>query len=130
MMNARKYCRHCILGSFRLFNTFRIYTGNQLSLTTTSGGIQLLSDGSEFIGNDLSLALAKHVTCTEGTEGPEAVTMNQTEVQQPQGKKRANEIVLSGNSDKLPRTSETPAAQHHDNDLNISFSDLLNNASP
>jgi len=119
-MNASKYCRHyCILGSFILFNTFGIYTGNQLS-----GGIQLSSDGSEFNGNYLSLALAKHVTCTE------AVAMNQTEVQQPQGKKRANEIVLSGNSDKLPRTSETPAAQHHDDDLNISFSDLLNNPSP
>jgi hypothetical protein len=102
---------------------YHLYTGNQLSLTTSSGGIQLPSDGSEFIGNDLSLALAKHVT---GTEGTETVTMNQTEVQQPQGKKRANEIVLSGNSDKLPRTRETPAAQYHFDDPHMSFSDLLN----
>jgi len=103
---------------------YHLYTGNQLSLTSTSEGFQLLSHESEFNGNDLSLGLAKHVTCTE------EVTMNQAEVQQPQGKKRANEVVLSGNSDKLPRTSEILAAQNHDDDLNISFSDLLNNPSP
>jgi len=36
-----------------------IYTGNQLSLITTSGSSRLLSDGSELNGNDISVSLQK-----------------------------------------------------------------------